>query len=117
MQPYFFIRADKKYLRVNFDEILYVEACVNYIRIVMQDKTFITLLSMNQMERVLPASLFCRVHRSYIVALKRITAFDHEIVYLDSKQFPLSKHYKMSLMKRVMIVISEVRMTKALMTQ
>ncbi len=94
MLNFFFIRTDNKYVKVNFHEINYVEACGNYVRIVTPNKSFIVLLSMKQMEKVLPCKLFCRVHRSYIVALNSITAFDHELVYLDNKHIPLSDFYK-----------------------
>src|SRR6266536_360186 len=109
MLNFFFIRTDNKYVKVNFHEINYVEACGNYVRIVTPNKSFIVLLSMKQMEKVLPCKLFCRVHRSYIVALNSITAFDHELVYLDNKHIPLSDFYKNRLQEKVIIVLSDVR--------
>ena len=109
MLNFFFIRTDNRFVKVNFHEISYVEACGNYVRIVTANKSFIVLLSMKQMEKVLPCKLFCRVHRSYIVALNSITAFDHELVYLDNKHIPLSDYYKNLLQEKVMIVLSEVR--------
>src|SRR6266536_1728626 len=109
MLNFFFIRTDNKYVKVNFHEISYIEACGNYVRIVTTNKSFIVLLSMKQMEKVLQCKLFCRVHRSYIVALNSIAAFDHELVYLDNKQIPLSDFYKNILQEKVMIVLSEVR--------
>ncbi len=109
MLNFFFIRTDNKYVKVNFHEISYIEACGNYVRIVTTNKSFIVLLSMKQMEKVLPCKLFCRVHRSYIVSLNSINAFDHELVYLDNKQIPLSDFYKNILQEKVMIVLSDVR--------
>ena len=69
MLNFFFIRTDNKYVKVNFHAISDVEACDNYVRryTMHANKSFIVLLSMKQMEKVLLCKLFCRVRRSYIV--------------------------------------------------
>jgi len=114
MLPFFFIRTDNKYVKINFHDICYVEVCGNYVRIVTTKKSFLVLISMKQVEKVLPSKSFCRVHRSFIVSLSSITAFDNEIVYLDSEQIPLSEHYKNLLQEKVMIVLGDVRGQKLL---
>jgi two-component system, LytTR family, response regulator len=112
MYKYFFIRLDSKYQKIQFDEIKYVEACKNYIRIVTTKKAHIVLITMKQIERVLPSNLFCRVHRSYIVSLNYINAFDHELVYMDGIELPLSVPFQKPLQNKVMIVTSVLRCRK-----
>ena len=69
---------------------------------------------MKQLERVLPSHMFCRVHRSYIVSLAYITAFDHELIYMEGMEFPLSSQFQETLQNKVMIVTSELRKRKTL---
>lgn len=109
MLRHFFIRLDGKYQKIPFDDIRYVEACKNYIRIVTGVKSYMVLITMKQIERVLPQNIFCRIHRSYIVSLNFINAFDHELVYLDGIDLPLSAQFLESLQHKVYIVTSELR--------
>lgn len=109
MPEFFFVRIDRKYIRIAYDELIYVEACKNYTRLVTQSKQYIVLISMKQVEAILPSTLFCRVHRSYIVSINRITSFEHETIWLGEKEIPLSATYKDQLMGRITILASEAR--------
>ena len=82
MQSFFFIRTDNKYMKVSFHDILYVETCKNYIRLVTTSKTYIVLIAIKQIEQELPPQLFCRVHRSFIVGINVVCSFDNEVIYL-----------------------------------
>jgi DNA-binding LytR/AlgR family response regulator len=115
MQPFFFIRSDHRYVKVPFADILYLEADRNYIRIACRDKTHLVLLSLKQMEDVLPAKMFCRVHRSYIVALSVIHSIDNNHVYLESipnhksLAIPVGSQYRKALNQHLNLVFSDVR--------
>ena len=109
MLRYFFVRLNGRYQKIPFDDIRYVEACKNYIRIVTGAKSYMVLVAMKQMERILPQNMFCRIHRSYIVSLNFINAFDHELVYLDGIDLPLGEHFLESLHSKVYIVANELR--------
>ena len=60
-------------VKVNFHDILFVEACRNSIQVITWQQQFMVLLSMHQMEEILPETIFCQVHSSYIVSLNHIT--------------------------------------------
>jgi DNA-binding LytR/AlgR family response regulator len=64
---------------------------------------------MKQMEEYLPQNLFCRIHRSYIVSLNKIEAFDHEYVYLKKMQLYLSPQYFDVLKTKLIIICSDCK--------
>ena len=109
MPDHFFVRLNGRYQKVRFVDIQYIESFKNYVRITTAGKAFVVLLSLKQIETVLPPQDFCRVHRSFIVSLAQVTAFDHELVYLEGKEIPLSPQYTEQLHARVMILTATIR--------
>ena len=108
MQAFFFIRQDGRNVKVDFHNILYIEARKNYTRLVMADRSVMVLITLKQWERVLPPQLFCRVHRGYIVAIERILSFDNKYVYLPGMNIAIGEQYKNALPMAVLIVASEL---------
>lgn len=103
MQKYFFVRINGKYLKINFQEILYVEGCRNYIKIVTEGRSHLVLFSMKGMEKLLPSYLFKRIHKSFIVSLDKIISFDADTVFLKGKELPMGQQYRSQLEKAVVI--------------
>lgn len=106
---HFFIRSDGKYIRINIQDIHYVEALKNYVRIVTEQGKFLALVSMRQIEEELPEHEFCRIHRSFIVALAHVKSFDNEMLYLDKVSLPVSSTYKLLLQGKVRLLVSDTR--------
>ena len=104
MQKFFFIKSNGKYLKISFNEIVFVEGCRNYIKIITDNKAYLVLIAMKRMEQLLPVNMFRRIHKSFIVSLDRIVEFDAERVYLKNKELPIGQLYKGKLEKSVMIV-------------
>ena len=71
---YIFVKADKRLIKVNFSEILYIEGLKDYVIIRTDQNKIITLQTMKSLEEKLPSTKFIRVHRSFIVNLNRINA-------------------------------------------
>ena len=91
-----FFKTDYKIIRVDIPKIRYVEAWSEYIRIYVegQKNPIVVLLSMKKLDDRLP-SYFMRIHRSYIINLKRITEVDKNVVSIDDMaQFPVSESYR-----------------------
>lgn len=107
MSDFCFIRLDGKYIKVHFDDIIYIEAHKNYPRIYLKSHSFVALITMVKLENRLPPNLFCRVHRSYIVSIKHISSFDSHHLYLGEKALPLTKNYFKLLQKKLFIIDSE----------
>ena len=108
MQSFFFIRQDGRNVKVDFHNILFIEARKNYTRLVMTDRSAMVLITLKQWERILPSDQFCRVHRGYIVSLEHILSFDNKYVYLPEMSIAIGEQYRSALPSAVTIVASEV---------
>jgi DNA-binding LytR/AlgR family response regulator len=95
-----FVKSDSKFVRLGYDDILYIEAFADYVKIYIgEDKRIITLQTMKNMEATLPSDKFARVHRSYIVSLTKVDALSGSEVTVAKKQIPIGKNYKESFME------------------
>lgn len=88
-----FVNVNKKYVKVIFDDILYIESVKDYIHIHTASDTIITKEKISEFELKLPAS-FLRVHRSFIVNSTMLTAFTAQDVEIGDKEIPIGKSYK-----------------------
>jgi two-component system, LytTR family, response regulator len=91
---FFFVRADRKMIKICHAEIKYIESLADYIKIHLTDKTVITRETITSVEAKLPKSEFIRTHRSFIVSLGKIDSFTNEFVEIGKKQIPISRSYK-----------------------
>ena len=108
MQSFFFIRHEGRYVKVDFQEILYIEARKNYTRLVMDERTTVmVLVTLKQWEKLLPADSFCRVHRGYIVAINKVMSFDNKYAYLADEKICIGEQYKSALPSAVTILANE----------
>ena len=81
-------------VKVPLDQILYVESLKDYIKIVRKDdKPLIVKQSITSMDNLLPASKFVRIHRSYIVAIDKVTAFTQQDVEIGGVEVPIGRVY------------------------
>ncbi|HEV9037642.1 MAG TPA: LytTR family DNA-binding domain-containing protein [Puia sp.] len=109
MQSFFFIRREGRYVKVDFRNIVYIEAKKNYTRLMLEDKSTVLVLgTLKQWERLLPCDLFCRVHRGYIVSIEKIVAFDNKHVYLPGSEIiTIGDQYRNALPDSVTILAQE----------
>ncbi len=95
-EQFLFIKSEHKILRIDFNNIKYIEGMRDYIRIHLDgQKPIMTLAAMKSIKEHLPADKFMQVHRSYIVNLKKITTIErNRIIFDDSVYIPVSEQYK-----------------------
>ncbi len=95
---FFFVKADKKLIKIHFNEILYIEGLKDYVIIKKETGRVIALQTMKSLESKLPSNLFMRVHRSYIVNIDKIKAVVGNAIEItesgQSKHIPIGKNYK-----------------------
>jgi DNA-binding LytR/AlgR family response regulator len=101
-QAYFFIKADNKLVKIQFDEILYAEALQNYVVIHTKDKKYITYLTFKSVEEYLPASLFIKVHKSYIIAAGKIESIEGNDIRIETHHIPISRNLKDEVMEKLL---------------
>ncbi len=97
-----FIKSDSKFFRINFSDIIYIEAMKDYIKIHTKEHVIITHQTMMEMENILPSTRFVRVHKSYIVALGHIKSVSGNSVDMGKAMLPIGLVYK----ERVMGIIA-----------
>jgi DNA-binding LytR/AlgR family response regulator len=102
---FIFVKADKKLVRLKYNEIQYVEGLKDYVIIKTDTNRIITLQTMKSLEEKLPAPTFMRIHRSYIVNLEKISAVVGNMVEVlekgQPKLLPIGKNYREELEKVV----------------
>ncbi|MEY4927435.1 MAG: hypothetical protein RI894_1871 [Bacteroidota bacterium] len=93
-EDFIFVKADKKLVKITFDDILFVEGLKDYVIIRTTQGRVITLQTMKSLEEKLPSDRFRRIHRSYIVAMQRIDAIDSSMVEIAKQIIPIGKNYR-----------------------
>ncbi len=100
---FFFVKADKKLVKINYKEITYIEGLKDYVIIWLEQSRIITLQTMKSLEDKLDMRSFKRIHRSFIVNLDKVTAVNGNMVELyfkgQLKQLPVGKNYKDELLE------------------
>ncbi|WP_018615767.1 LytR/AlgR family response regulator transcription factor [Segetibacter koreensis] len=93
---YFFINADYSHVKVDFADIIWVEGLKDYLRIHLKGnaKPIVARLSMKSIEEQLPASMFIRIQKSYIVSIQHITSVRKNSVFVGSIELPIGDNYK-----------------------
>ncbi len=91
--PAVFIKSGYEQIRVELADLLYAESTGNYVKFVTDKQTVISRLTMTEAEEFLPTTAFIRIHRSFIVARKKITKTDKKSVWVQSKELPIGAAY------------------------
>lgn len=96
VQDYFFINVDYSLLKVVFKDIMYVEGLKDYIKIYLKSSTkpVVARISMKAMEEQLPAAMFLRVQKSYIVSKEYVTAVRKNSIFIGINEIPVGENYK-----------------------
>ena len=92
-KPSLFVTVNKKKIRIAFDQILYIESQRENIKIVTEDKTIQTRYLISDIESELPNG-FLRIHRSFIINIEKIEAFDSGTIEIGKKEIPIGRSYK-----------------------
>lgn len=91
---HFFLTVSKKKVKLAFLDIVYVESQREYVKVVTHDKAYLSKISTHEIEKLLPATLFKRVHRSYIISTKWIKSYTFDQVDVDGISIPIGRNYK-----------------------
>lgn len=99
-EDFIFVKADRKFFKIYFKEILYIEGLKDYVIIYTADTKIITSMNVKTIGAQLPNSIFARVSKSYIVNILHITSFDNEFVYIDKNEIPVGQSFKDDFIKQ-----------------
>ena len=93
---FIFVKSEYKLVKIMFDDILYIEGVKDYVKIYLNNdhKPIMTLMNMKKIEESLPKPEFMRIHRSYIVHMKKIDGIDRFRIVIGDAVLPISDSYK-----------------------
>jgi len=100
-RSFFFVKTDYKIEKVFFEDILFIEGMRDYRNIQTVSRKLLTLQTFSNLEKDLPDSLFCRVHKSYIVALPKIELIERNRIKIKDKMIPISETYKQNFFRKI----------------
>lgn len=98
---YMFIKGESKnkFLKVNYDDILYVEGLKNYVSLFTAGQRMVTYQTLRDLETQLPQPPFYRVHKSYIISVGKIRMVDGNQVYIGDQAIPIGETYRDGFLK------------------
>jgi len=91
---FIFIKVDYRILKVDYDQILYIEGMRDYRCIVLPTGKLLTSTTFAELEATLPKQMFARIHKSFIVSLQKIKSIERHRVYIHDKILPIGETYK-----------------------
>lgn len=93
-KDYLFLNVQKKKVKILFGDIVYIESQREYIKIVTTKHEYFSKMSTHEIESLLPAHLFKRIHRSFIVSVGKIESYTAEAVEVNGVSIPIGRGYK-----------------------
>ena len=96
---FIFVKSDYKLVKIEIAEIQYIESLKDYVKIVVAGKPVVTLSSMKAIEEKLVAPDFIRVHRSFMVNLRKIQYIHRNFVKVGDREIPIGDNYKESFLQ------------------
>lgn len=99
-----FIKSDGKLIRLNNDEILFIESMGDYVKFVTRDKKYVTYNSIKNLEVKVNKEYFMKVHRSYIINLLKIDDIRENDLFINGIEIPISKNLRADVLKRLTIL-------------
>jgi two-component system, LytTR family, response regulator len=93
-KDFIFLNVQKKKVKIQFAELLYIESQKEYVKLVTTKHVYLSKISTNEIEKILPSNLFKRIHRSFIVSLNRIDSYNSESVEINGVSLPIGRDYR-----------------------
>src|SRR5688572_23765961 len=95
IQPEFiFVKTENRLEKIMLSDIVYIEGMRDYLRIHTVNKKIMTLQNYSEIEKMIPSSVVCRVHKSYMVALNKIDSIERNRIKIADQLIPISHTYK-----------------------
>ena len=94
IKDFIFLNVQKKKVKILFSDIVYIESQRAYIKIVTTKNEYISKMSTQEIEALLPENLFKRIHRSYIVSISKIESYTSEMVEVNGMSVPIGRGYR-----------------------
>ena len=98
---FLYLKVDRKMVKVDVKDILWIESQKDYIKVVLSDKELISKQKISILEELLPEDEFLRIHRSFIISMNKIESFNSSKIEIDGKELPIGRNYKNDCQRRL----------------
>lgn len=98
-KSFFFVKTETRLEKIFLSDVLFIEGMRDYRKIHTITKKIMTLQTFAEFETVIQASIICRVHKSYMVAIDKIDSIEKDLIYINDTVIPISKSYKQQFLK------------------
>ena len=92
-EPFIFLKVDKKMMKIKLNEILYIESLKDYIKVFTVLGDYLVHKSMTSISEELPRENFIRIHRSFTIAINKITSVEGNLIEIANRRIPIGRHY------------------------
>ncbi|AMR34479.1 DNA-binding response regulator [Mucilaginibacter sp. PAMC 26640] len=92
-KDYLFLKTGYEQVKVLFDEICYLEATGNYVNFELKDKQLLSRMTISEVEQLLPADQFIRIHRSFIAAVNKVEKIERHQLVVNGAVLPVGSSY------------------------
>jgi DNA-binding LytR/AlgR family response regulator len=99
VEPFLYVRAERKMMKVLVRDILYIESLKDYVKIFLPEKQIVTKQTITSLEEMLPEENFVRVHRSFIVSISKIESYTQQSVFIGKAEIPVGPLYRQSFLQ------------------
>lgn len=96
-----FMKLDNKLVRINFEDLLYLEAQRDFTKIFLREKQLLVSFHLKMLEEMLPREKFFRIHRSYIINTSQVTSIEGNRIFIQKTEIPIGSNYKEQFLKKI----------------
>lgn len=100
--PYIFLKVDKKLMKIKLNDILYIESLKDYIKVNTVLGDYLVHKSMTSISEELPDENFIRIHRSFTIAINKITAIEGNSVEIANRRIPIGRNYLQTAKQKIL---------------
>lgn len=93
-KTFLFVKTENRLEKIMYDDILYIEGMRDYRKIHTTNKKIMTLQTFGELEAEIPATIICRVHKSYMVSISKIESVEKDRIFIKDAVIPVSETYK-----------------------
>lgn len=102
IDSHIFIKVDKKMVKINIDQILFIEGMKEYIKVVTIEKTYITHKSLTSLSEELSTDRFMRIHKSYTIALDKVKSIEGNRIQISTYTIPIGRNYSKEVKNKIL---------------
>ena len=100
-ESFLYLKVERKTIKVNVKDILWIESLRDYVKVVVKDNVYITKQKISLLEEMLPEKDFIRIHRSFIIAVAKISSFYSGSIEVEGHELPIGRNYKQDVQRKL----------------